>query len=167
MAIEKETWTATGVDADMPTHRMLLILVGYIFCNRSDCPRHDENGVSRPRIKKGKAVAVVALHLVIGVLGGALAAHSLGIRPLSISVAVLVSAYMMAVAVFFRSRIVIWMIRLYQFRAPEEIRAKCVMTPCCSNYMVLAIEQYGLLDGVSRGVARLRRCGPPARIDYP
>jgi len=109
----------------------------------------------------------VGVHVGAGLLVGHLAANAFALRPISVYVAGIAGAYLLTTAILFRARIVIWMIRLYQARAPEEIRAKCVMTPRCSDYMASAIEKYGLIVGVSKGVERLRRCGPPARTDYP
>ncbi|MDB2576436.1 membrane protein insertion efficiency factor YidD [Planctomycetota bacterium] len=77
------------------------------------------------------------------------------------------SIYLLVTTTVYRARVVTWLIRLYQSRAPEEVRAKCVMTPRCSDYMAAAIAKYGLFAGVSKGVERLRRCGPPARNDFP
>ena len=167
MQTENETWTATGVDANMPTYRMLLILVGYIFAPRDGCATQHEAGVPRPRISSFRAVLKVFLHTGLAVLTGLLATYAIGLQPTPVYVTCFASLYLLITTIRFRSRIVIWMVRLYQARAPEEIRAKCVMTPRCSDYMAMAIEKYGLSVGVSKGVERLRRCGPPAQTDYP
>lgn len=37
---------------------------------------------------------------------------------------------------------------------------QCKFTPTCSNYMIQAIEKYGVIKGVSLGVKRLIRCRP-------
>ena len=73
------------------------------------------------------------------------------------------------VYVLFRlHKIVIWSIRVYQRYAPEHIRAACVFEPSCSEYMILAIEKYGVIRGSIKGVKRLRRCHNPNRgEDYP
>jgi putative membrane protein insertion efficiency factor len=60
------------------------------------------------------------------------------------------------------------MIRLYQRWAPARVRASCRFEPSCSNYMILAINKYGLVRGGCAGVGRLCRCRPPyGGIDYP
>ena len=56
---------------------------------------------------------------------------------------------------------VIWLILLYQRYAPERLRASCVFTPTCSEYMRLSVLKYGLLRGVVKGIKRLLRCHPP------
>lgn len=62
----------------------------------------------------------------------------------------------------------LWLILLYQKYAPEQMRASCVFTPSCSQYMMLAIQKYGLLRGVLKGTRRLLRCHPPnGGIDEP
>lgn len=54
--------------------------------------------------------------------------------------------------------IVICMIKIYQRYAPESIRLKCRFEPSCSQYMLMAIQKYGLLKGVKQGIGRLGRC---------
>lgn len=65
-------------------------------------------------------------------------------------------------------RVAIFIIRLYQRYAPYEVRSTCLFIPNCSEYMVLAIEKYGLIKGIKMGVARFNRCKPPyGGVDYP
>ena len=62
----------------------------------------------------------------------------------------------------------IWMVLLYQKYAPDRLREACVFTPTCSTYMILAIEKYGLIKGVMKGINRLWRCRPPnGGVDNP
>ena len=59
-------------------------------------------------------------------------------------------------------------ILLYQKYAPEKMRRSCLFTPSCSEYMLLAIEKYGVFIGVYKGVRRLLRCHHPnGGEDYP
>ncbi len=65
-------------------------------------------------------------------------------------------------------RIIINSVLIYQRYAPERIRASCVFEPTCSQYMILAVEKYGPVKGVAKGIKRLLRCHPPnSGIDYP
>lgn len=65
-------------------------------------------------------------------------------------------------------KIVIFIIRLYQRYASYEVRSACLFVPNCSEYMVLAIEKYGLIKGIKKGLARFNRCKPPyGGVDYP
>lgn len=62
---------------------------------------------------------------------------------------------------------VIWLVHLYQNKASDETRLKCVMEPSCSVYMILAVEKYGVIRGVYKGIRRLFRCGDVCGVDYP
>lgn len=64
--------------------------------------------------------------------------------------------------------IIIWLIRFYQRYAPEDVRRMCHFVPSCSEYMVLAIEKYGVIRGINKGWKRLLRCyGDNGGIDMP
>ena len=52
----------------------------------------------------------------------------------------------------------ICLIKIYQRLAPDSLRMKCRFEPSCSQYMILAIEKYGVLKGLRIGNDRLRRC---------
>lgn len=64
-------------------------------------------------------------------------------------------------------RTVIWLVHFYQHFASDKTRLKCVFEPSCSEYMLLAINKYGIYKGVYKGIKRLFRCHPPGGIDYP
>ena len=75
-------------------------------------------------------------------------------------------------------RFVIWCIRWYQkilspdqgiFRFVFFGKFGCGMYPSCSNYMIMAIEKYGLSKGVWKGIRRIGRCHPyqKQRVDFP
>lgn len=55
-------------------------------------------------------------------------------------------------------KVFICAILIYQHYAPASIRMKCRFEPSCSQYMILAIEKYGLFKGVKIGLNRLSRC---------
>jgi len=66
------------------------------------------------------------------------------------------------------SNLLIRLIRVYQNLAPVTLRRSCRFEPSCSNYMILAIGKYGVLQGVCRGIQRILRCRVPnGGIDYP
>ena len=50
---------------------------------------------------------------------------------------------------------------VYKAFAPIEMRERCRFQPTCSTYMIMAIQKYGLIRGVFKGVKRLLRCKPP------
>jgi len=65
-------------------------------------------------------------------------------------------------------RAVIWLVHLYQNKASDATRLKCLFEPSCSEYMILALKKYGLVRGLFKGIRRLFRCHlPNGGIDYP
>lgn len=65
-------------------------------------------------------------------------------------------------------RAIICAVKIYQRYAPDSVRNKCRFEPSCSEYMILAIEKYGLLKGVKKGINRLKRCNVnDGGFDYP
>ena len=78
--------------------------------------------------------------------------------------------YVLAVIItyFLVKRSVIGAVLLYKVLAPMKLRRRCVFTPTCSTYMIMAITKYGLFVGVYKGIRRLLRCHPPnGGTDYP
>lgn len=74
----------------------------------------------------------------------------------------------MVVGYLLIKRFAIGMILVYKAFAPMSIRNSCRFTPTCSTYMMMAINKYGLLIGVIKGIGRLLRCKPPyGGEDYP
>ncbi len=47
--------------------------------------------------------------------------------------------------------------------------ATCRFLPTCSEYTILAIEKYGFLKGLYKGINRVLRCHPwsKQRVDFP
>jgi putative membrane protein insertion efficiency factor len=65
-------------------------------------------------------------------------------------------------------RFVIGMVLCYKVLAPLETRESCRFYPTCSTYMIMAINKYGLIIGVIKGIRRILRCKPPyGGEDYP
>ncbi len=60
-------------------------------------------------------------------------------------------------------------IRVYQFTLSPLLGPCCRFEPSCSRYMIEALQKYGLLRGVLKGLARLGRCHPfhPGGYDPP
>lgn len=76
-------------------------------------------------------------------------------------------AYSLIYFSFIAKRTVIWLVHLYQNKASDETRLRCVMEPSCSVYMILAVQKYGVIRGVYKGIRRLLRCGVESGVDYP
>ena len=54
--------------------------------------------------------------------------------------------------------VIILIIKIYQKIAPISIRSKCRFEPSCSNYMLQCLEKYGLINGLTKSINRLKRC---------
>jgi putative membrane protein insertion efficiency factor len=69
----------------------------------------------------------------------------------------------------FRLRgILVFFIHIYQRYASADIRLSCLFRPTCSEYMILALEKYGVIAGLIKGINRLLRCRyPNGGEDYP
>ena len=158
---------AAELDADAPAHRIVLTCCSYLFTSRRDDMPETGHALVRPRLH-GRAVAFQAIcqlaaSLLLGVAAGALSSSGDFDGRLAIAAC---GTYNLLCVVLLRRRIVVWLIRLYQRRAPASVRLRCVLIPSCSNYMIMVIEKFGLRAGLKRGIDRLRRCGPPERIDF-
>ncbi len=111
--------------------------------------------LNRPRIRWGG----ILLSLLIPLLLSAALAVCLTQCGLSAGLAAAIAGGILAVyAVCSAKRATICVIRIYQRYAPASLRNKCRFEPSCSEYMILAIQKYGLIRGVRRGVNRLSRC---------
>ena len=67
------------------------------------------------------------------------------------------------------SGLAIALIRAYQVAVSPLLGPACRFEPSCSRYMIGAIEKYGLIRGVAKGLARVGRCHPwhPGGYDPP
>ena len=81
--------------------------------------------------------------------------------------AIVLAVYSVVYFAVIAKRAVIWMVHLYQNKASDETRLKCVFEPSCSEYMILAVNKYGVIRGVFKGIRRLMRCGHERGVDYP
>lgn len=70
-------------------------------------------------------------------------------------------AVCLIILILFARRVLVWLVKVYQRFAPEKTRKKCRYEPSCSQYMIIAIEKYGAVRGLIKGVRRLLRCKPP------
>ena len=62
----------------------------------------------------------------------------------------------------------IGMVLMYKAFAPMSMREQCRFEPTCSTYMIRALQKYGLVIGLIKGIGRILRCHPPnGGIDYP
>lgn len=67
------------------------------------------------------------------------------------------------------SYILIQSVKFYQRAISPLLWSSCRFMPTCSQYMILAIEKYGPIRGVWKGILRILRCHPfhPGGFDPP
>jgi len=61
--------------------------------------------------------------------------------------------------------LIIYLIKIYQI-IPFSSHSMCRFTPTCSEYMIQALEEYGLLKGLKLGIKRIMRCRPKGSFGY-
>ena len=62
--------------------------------------------------------------------------------------------------------IVLGLVKIYRRCISPLFPSVCRFTPSCSNYMIEAVEKYGVLRGVAMGIWRILRCHPFSRGGY-
>lgn len=129
------------------------------------CPPSRE--LVRPHISRARAVLNVLLAL--GVSAGVFCLLFFLLPQHGLAVGLGVSLGLLAVYIIIRARaLCIWCIKVYQRYAPEQTRLRCVFTPSCSEYAILALNKYGVLRAIPKIISRLKRCHPPnGGIDEP
>lgn len=131
-----------------------------------DAPAPVEQVIERPdinivfEITKIIIVTLLFIAITIAIVVTAINKHSL-----LFACCVLGAILLIAITI---KRVTISLILLYQALASEEKRTQCRFEPSCSNYMLQAIEKYGYVKGLLKGIDRLRRCHyPNGGVDYP
>lgn len=56
--------------------------------------------------------------------------------------------------------VLIALIKIYQWVISPMLPKTCRFYPSCSNYMILAIREWGVFQGVWLGLKRICRCRP-------
>lgn len=87
------------------------------------------------------------------------------------SIIVTITAIILYSFISLKQTLISW-VKLYQYFAPSKIRMKCRFEPSCSQYMIMAIEKYGAIKGLIKGMRRLKKCnnrgnGLRGGFDYP
>jgi len=60
----------------------------------------------------------------------------------------------------FIRKLLIGMVRFYQRAVSPLLGSNCRFSPSCSQYTIEAIEKYGAIRGIWKGVKRIARCHP-------
>lgn len=63
-------------------------------------------------------------------------------------------------------RVLIGLIRLYQYGFSPVLPARCIHVPSCSQYAVEAISRHGPIRGLWFALCRLGRCHPFSKGGY-
>lgn len=84
-----------------------------------------------------------------------LALRTLSLHPAIIYVTTALLCYLLL------RRTLIGVVLLYKAFAPLHLRGECRFHPSCSTYMIMAIQKYGILIGLYKGIRRILRCKPP------
>jgi len=63
-------------------------------------------------------------------------------------------------------RLLISVVRLYQYAISPFMAARCIHYPTCSSYAVEALDTHGWLHGSGLAMRRLLRCHPFAKGGY-
>lgn len=56
--------------------------------------------------------------------------------------------------------IIIFPIRVYQIFISPILGKNCRFNPTCSNYMIQAVNEWGIFYGVFLGIRRITKCHP-------
>ena len=62
-------------------------------------------------------------------------------------------------------KIIIYIIRGYQI-IPFIGHSMCRFRPTCSEYMIEAIDRFGIIKGIKLGLKRIKRCRPKGACGY-
>ena len=57
-------------------------------------------------------------------------------------------------------KIIIFIIKIYQFLISPLLGSRCRFLPTCSEYFIEAIQVHGLIKGFSLGMRRILKCHP-------
>lgn len=112
--------------------------------------------LKRPKISVSRIISFYILIPALVLIAFIVTLNYLGLSTTTTVViaAIILLAYILLTA----KRMLISAIRIYQRYAPDSLRNKCRFEPSCSEYMILAIEKYGLIKGLQKGICRLKRC---------
>ena len=62
-------------------------------------------------------------------------------------------------------KILIGLIKIYQ-KIPGPWHNYCRHIPTCSNYMIEALEEHGVIKGLFLGIKRILKCNPWGTFGY-
>ncbi len=129
----------------------------------TNIPPKPHNPLRRPKMNYKKFAVALAVYFVVSVVISVFAALFFPVCWVWVWL-----GWSLAYFCLIGKRAAIWLVHLYQNKAKDSTRLKCVFEPSCSEYMILCIQRYGVLIGGMKGWKRLLRCHPPnGGKDYP
>tara|TARA_Y100000992_G_scaffold126580_1_gene83082 strand:+ start:362 stop:583 length:222 start_codon:yes stop_codon:yes gene_type:complete len=63
-------------------------------------------------------------------------------------------------------KIIIFLIKVYQITLSPLLGSNCRFHPTCSQYMIEAINRYGVFKGLNLGLRRISKCHPLGSKGY-
>tara|TARA_B100000035_G_scaffold195901_1_gene167335 strand:- start:899 stop:1120 length:222 start_codon:yes stop_codon:yes gene_type:complete len=63
-------------------------------------------------------------------------------------------------------KITIFLVKAYQITISPLIGSNCRFQPTCSQYMIEAIDNHGVMKGLSLGIKRISKCHPFGSSGY-
>jgi putative membrane protein insertion efficiency factor len=64
------------------------------------------------------------------------------------------------------SRLLIALVRFYQWTLSPIVGNQCRFQPTCSHYMIGAVRKHGAVKGSLKGLYRIARCNPYCQGGY-
>ena len=61
-------------------------------------------------------------------------------------------------------KILIFIIKTYQFLISPLLLNRCRFLPTCSEYFIEALQKHGLINGIILGIKRIFKCHPIKRL---
>ncbi len=58
------------------------------------------------------------------------------------------------------SKLLVVLIRVYQYLISPMLGQRCKYYPSCSNYAIVALREHGVIRGLGMACWRLLRCNP-------
>ena len=56
--------------------------------------------------------------------------------------------------------------KIYQFTIGNILPPACIYSPSCSQYMIDAVNKYGAMRGILKGIKRIGRCHPWSKHNH-
>ena len=140
-----------------------------IFPSESEQNEAREYVCKRELVRPDVHINRIAWYTLIFIFAVALCTFITSLFIKNFHIVFIVLGYTLVGLMLLLKKIIILLVHIYQHYAPEDIRRKCIFKPTCSEYMILALEKYGLVKGLYKGIYRVFiKCGGfYYSIDYP